>query len=277
MRLTDLACRRAESVDGKPVKLSDDKGLYLLVKTSGRYWRWDYRFGDKRKTMALGVYPEVGLDKARGATYTATRLRELCGQVFRYAIATGRATYDPAADLAGAIVPVKVQHRPAITGKRPFGQFLRNLTAFQGADDLTNIATRLALLTFVRSQELRFAKWDEVDIEARVWRIPAGRLKMAKGSSLGVSGWPRHLEATVVMREHRDHVGDLVGGFGEGHRGVLAMARRRCRCREHSDGAAGRERLCAPPLDGVAVLSRLAATGGATTRRAGCSTAWACA
>jgi len=99
----------------------------------------------------------------------------------------------------------------------------------------------------------------------------------ASAGHTSVSGWPRHLEATVVMREHRDHVGDLVGGFGEGHRGVLAMARRRCRCREHSDGAAGRERLCAPPLDGVAVLSRLAATGGATTRRAGCSTAWACA
>jgi len=64
----------------------------------------------------------------------------------------------------------------------PSGQFLRNLTAFQGADELTKIATRLALLTFVRSQELRFAKWDEVDVEAREWRIPAGRTKMAKGS-----------------------------------------------------------------------------------------------
>jgi len=276
MPLTDLACRRAKSADGKHIKLADDKGLYLLVKPSGRYWRWDYRFGDKRKTMALGVYPEVGLAKARadrdkarrlldsgndpmadrkvdklvrvsaaansfksvavewhtgqsvrwapitavktlkhmeadlfpvlghrqvseitppellatlrrvqarGATYTATRLREICGQVFRYAIATGRATYNPAADLLGAIVLPKVQHRPAITEKRPFGQFLRDLTAFQGADKMTILATRLALLTFVRSQELRFAKWEEVDIEAREWRIPAGRMKMAKGSN----------------------------------------------------------------------------------------------
>ena len=53
----------------------------------------------------------LGRVEARGATYTATRLREICGQVFRFAIATGRATYNPAADLAGAIVPAKVQHR----------------------------------------------------------------------------------------------------------------------------------------------------------------------
>jgi integrase len=80
-------------------------------------------------------------------------------------------------------VPAKVQHRPAITEKRPFGQFLRDLCAFQGADALTILATRLALLTFVRSQELRLATWEEVDVEAREWRIPAGRMKMAKGSN----------------------------------------------------------------------------------------------
>ena len=73
MPLTDLACRRAKS-DGKPIKLSDDKGLYLLVKSSGRYWRWDCRFGDKRKTMALGVYPEVGLAQARADRDTARKL-----------------------------------------------------------------------------------------------------------------------------------------------------------------------------------------------------------
>ena len=58
MPLADLACRWAKS-DGTPIKLADDKGLYLLVKGgSNRYWRWDYRFGDKRKTMALGCTPK---------------------------------------------------------------------------------------------------------------------------------------------------------------------------------------------------------------------------
>ena len=74
MPLTDLACRRAKTVDGTSVKLADDKGLYLLVKSSGRYWRWDYRFGEKRKTMALGVYPEVGLAQARADRDKARKL-----------------------------------------------------------------------------------------------------------------------------------------------------------------------------------------------------------
>jgi len=74
MPLTDLACRRAKS-DGTPIKLADDKGLYLLVKGgSNRDWRWDYRFRDKRKTMALGVYPEVGLAKAREERDKARKL-----------------------------------------------------------------------------------------------------------------------------------------------------------------------------------------------------------
>ena len=76
------------------------------------------------------------------------------------------------------------------------------------------------------------------------------------------SAWPWHLEATGPMREHRDHVDDLVGGFGEGYRGILAMARRRCG--DHGDGAAGRDSLGLAPQDGLAVLSKVAAaTGGA--------------
>ncbi|MDR6537294.1 phage integrase central domain-containing protein [Variovorax soli] len=119
--------------------------------------------------------------EARGATYTATRLRELCGQVFRFGIATGSATYNPAADLVRAIVAPDVKHRPALTDRRQFGQFLRDLDSYQAADRLTLQATRLALLTFVRSRELRHARWSEIDFEASEWRIPAARMKMGKG------------------------------------------------------------------------------------------------
>lgn len=64
MPLSDPAIKKAKSAD-KPYKLSDEKGLYLLVNTAGKYWRMDYRYGGKRKTLALGVYPDVGLARAR--------------------------------------------------------------------------------------------------------------------------------------------------------------------------------------------------------------------
>ncbi len=117
----------------------------------------------------------------RGAAYTATRLREICGQIFRYAIATGLGTHNPAGDLKGAIETPKVVHRPAITDPRELQKFLSDLREWDAADQLTLSATKLALLTFVRSQELRLAKWDEVDFEKREWRIPAERMKTGKG------------------------------------------------------------------------------------------------
>ncbi|WP_018439732.1 tyrosine-type recombinase/integrase [Trinickia symbiotica] len=64
MPLTDTACRQAK-IKGKPYKLTDSGGLYLLVNQAGKYWRWDYRYLGKRQTMALGVYPETSLAKAR--------------------------------------------------------------------------------------------------------------------------------------------------------------------------------------------------------------------
>jgi integrase len=78
------------------------------------------------------------------------------------------------------IVLPGVKHRPAITDRRQFGEFLRDLRGYQAADRLTLLAARLALLTFVRSQELRLARWDEIDFDAREWRIPAARMKMGK-------------------------------------------------------------------------------------------------
>ncbi|KWT83713.1 MULTISPECIES: integrase arm-type DNA-binding domain-containing protein [unclassified Variovorax] len=119
--------------------------------------------------------------EARGAAYTATRLREVCGQVFRYGIATGRATYNPAGDLERAILTPDTKHRPAITDRREFGVFLRDLKSYQAADPLTLLATRMALLTFLRSQELRLARWNEIDFDACEWRVPAARMKMGKG------------------------------------------------------------------------------------------------
>ena len=115
--------------------------------------------------------------------YTATRMREVCGQVFRFGIQEGHGERNPAADLRGALANPDVTHRPALTTPREFGAFLRDLKAYQSADRLTLLAARLALLTFVRSQELRLAQWVEFDLDAREWRVPAGRMKMGKGLS----------------------------------------------------------------------------------------------
>jgi integrase len=140
--------------------------------------------------------------ESRGAAYTATRLRELCGQIFRYGIATGRASYNPAADLVGTIITGGVKHRPALTDRRTFGAFLRDLHGYQAADKLTLLATRLALLTFVRTQELRLARWDEIDTEAKEWRIPASRMKM--GKSLNQAHVvPLSVETLKVLEDRR--------------------------------------------------------------------------
>ena len=117
---------------------------------------------------------------ARGTAYTAGRLREICGQVFRFAIQTGRATYDPAASMRGAIEKPSVKHRPALTTRREFGQFVRDLRDTTRADPLTRLCARFGLLTWTRPKELRQAKWDQFDLEAREWRIPAIEMKTDK-------------------------------------------------------------------------------------------------
>jgi integrase len=100
-----------------------------------------------------------------------------CGQVFRYAIATGRAERNPAADLRGALSPVVVKHRASITDSRKVGQLLRDITAYDGLY-ITRCALRFAPLVFVRPGEKRRAEWSDFDLEKREWRIPAERMKM---------------------------------------------------------------------------------------------------
>ena len=117
---------------------------------------------------------------AGGSAYTAGRLREICGQVFRFAIQTGRATYDPAASMRGAIEKPGVKHRPALTTRREFGKFVRDLKDTTRADPLTKLCARFGLLTWTRPKELRQARWEQFDLEAAEWRIPAIEMKTGK-------------------------------------------------------------------------------------------------
>jgi len=114
--------------------------------------------------------------EARGALETAHRALQNAGQVFRYAIATGRAERDPSRDLRGALPPPKERHHPSITEPKAIGALLRAVYGYQG-HNVTRCALKLAPLTFVRPGELRRAEWAEVDLEKAEWRIPGEKMK----------------------------------------------------------------------------------------------------
>ncbi|MGE0386740.1 MAG: tyrosine-type recombinase/integrase [Gammaproteobacteria bacterium] len=139
--------------------------------------------------------------EARGANETAHRIRQYCGQVFRFAIATGRADRDPAADLRGALVPTRQKHHASITDPKAVGALMRAIDAFQGAPT-TRAALRLAPLVFVRPGELRAAQWAEIDTAAAEWRIPAERMKMRDAHIV-----PLSTQAVAILEEQRPITG----------------------------------------------------------------------
>jgi integrase len=286
--LTDVSIRKAKPKDA-PYKLTDERGLYLLVNPSGgRLWRINYRFDGKQKTLALGIYPDVSLAQARerrdearkllaegidpgehrktqrravieratnsfeavarewfskfrptwapshaekiirrlevdvfpwigekpiaevtapellavlrriegrGALETAHRAHQNCGQVFRYAVATGRAERDPCADLRGALPPTRKRHFSAITEPKEIGALLRAIWDYRGSF-ITRSALQLAPLVFVRPGELRNAEWSEIDFERAEWCIPADRMKMKEPHLV-----PLPLQAVMILRE----------------------------------------------------------------------------
>ncbi|MDD2770271.1 MAG: tyrosine-type recombinase/integrase [Methylococcus sp.] len=268
--LQDVEVRKAKPRE-TPYKLTDEKGLYLLITSKGgKLWRLNYRYDGKQKTLSFGTYPEVSLKDARErrdearkllaadidpgehkkavkasrveaaensfeviarewhgktsavwteghaenvlsrleqnifpaigskpisaitspellkalratesrAPETARRLRQTCGQIFRYAIATGRAERDPSGDLRGALTPAGTKrHHASITTPTEIGALLRAIEGYRGSV-IVKAALRLAPLTFVRPGELRKAEWDEFDFDAAEWRIPGPKMKM---------------------------------------------------------------------------------------------------
>jgi integrase len=271
MSLTDTAVKAAKP-SGKPVKMSDGRGLYLLVtETGSKLWRWKYRVAGKEKVMAFGAYPDVSLAQARdamadarkqlaggadpmaqrkaakvarqlsadnlfaavarlwweqwksarseshteyvirrleadvfpaigarpmdaieapelvgmvkaiaarGALDIAKRSLQTTGQVFRYAIAHGKAKRNPAADIKpGDILQARRKTNYARVSGKELPELLRHIEAYQGAP-VTRLALKLMALTFVRTSELIGARWSEFDLEAGRWDIPADRMKM---------------------------------------------------------------------------------------------------
>ncbi|MFK4872662.1 tyrosine-type recombinase/integrase [Novosphingobium sp. ZW T3_23] len=118
--------------------------------------------------------------------YTAMSVRALCGQVFRFAVATGRAERDVCIDLRGALVTPKTVHRPAVTMPKQVGALMRAIYDYEGARQ-TAIALRMLAHTFVRPGELRHAEWNEFDLEREVWIIPPEKMKMRRPHSIPLS------------------------------------------------------------------------------------------
>ncbi|HJV80156.1 tyrosine-type recombinase/integrase [Noviherbaspirillum sp.] len=133
--------------------------------------------------------------ESRGTLDTARRALQNCGQVFRYAIATGRAERDPSGDLRGALPPVKQKHYATITEPKAIGELLRAMAGYQGSF-VAKCALRLAPLLFVRPGELRKAEWAEFNLDAAEWRIPAGRMKMREQHIV-----PLPTQAVAILRE----------------------------------------------------------------------------
>jgi integrase len=261
MPLSDTAIRNAKATD-KPYKMPDEKGMYLYVHSNGsKYFRLDYRFEGKRKTLALGVYPDIPLKQARERLYTAKkqiadgidpsehrkatkaaklalaensfeivarewgqkkvdgwdeknnrskrmlernifpwlgrkpitdilpkdilaclrrieergtietahRVLQITGQVFRYAVATGRVDRDITPDLRGALPPAKGGNFASMTDPKQIAPLLRAIDGYSGSY-IVKSALQLAPFVFVRPGELRHAEWQHIDLEAKEWR-----------------------------------------------------------------------------------------------------------
>ena len=115
--------------------------------------------------------------EARGHYETARRARSMSGRIFRYAIATGRAERNPAADLEGALITPKVTHHAALIEPTAIGGLLRAIDGYTGSP-IVREALRLLPLVFVRPIELRHARWVDIDFQQARWSIPAAIMKM---------------------------------------------------------------------------------------------------
>jgi integrase len=163
-----------------------------LEKTAAN--RADHQ-GKVRTWLEKDVFPHIGqmpirtigprdvLEKvvrrmeAREALDTAHRIKQLCGQVFRYAVVTGSADRDVTADLKDALKAKTKVHHAALTEPKDVGKLLRAIYDYTG-HPTTVAALKLAPMVFVRPGELRTAEWAEIDLDGAEWRIPGSKMKM---------------------------------------------------------------------------------------------------
>ncbi|KVE72445.1 tyrosine-type recombinase/integrase [Burkholderia vietnamiensis] len=164
-------------------------------------WLGGRPIADIRAPEVLAVLRRV---EGRGALDTAHRVHQNCGQVFRYAVATGRAERDVSADLRGALPPARHENFASITEPKEVAGLLRALDGFKGTF-VVQCALRLAPLLFVRPGELRTAEWSQFDLDKAEWRYTVSKTKTEHLVPLA-------RQAVAILRElhgltgHRQHV-----------------------------------------------------------------------
>ena len=210
----------------------DDKKQALLTATNtfravAMEWhenqkgKWTQRHADNLiRRMELDIFPHIGprpiseIDppellnsvlrkiEKRGALDVATRAKQICGQIFRYGVATGKCNRDPSADLKGALKMGKTKHFAALDIKEmpDFLNVLEKNDARLFAR--TRRAIRLMMLTFTRTTELIHAKWDEFDLKNGQWEIPAERMKMGNPHIVPLSE-----QAIRILKEQKKETG----------------------------------------------------------------------
>ena len=146
-----------------------------------------------------------------GSLDLAMRLAQASGQIFRFAVATGRAERNPIVDLRGALKPPVRKHQ-AYLKEAELPEFLHKLEAYDGALQ-TKLALKFLLLTFVRTTELRGAQWKEVNFEKAEWRIPSERMKMRDPHIV-----PLSKQAVAVLRELEPLTGQWLYIFPNQHK-----------------------------------------------------------
>lgn len=153
--------------------------------------------------------------ESRGKHDTALRAKQNAGQVFKYAVATGRADRDPSGDLRGALTPPVRAHYATITDPAEIGGLLRALDGYSGTFTVA-CALKLAPLVFTRPGELRKAEWSEFDLDGAQWRIPGARMKSRAPHIV-----PLSTQAVAILRELQPLTGAgrylFPGRSGSGH------------------------------------------------------------
>lgn len=159
---------------------------------------------DIKDVTAPELLAVLRMVEGRGAIETTHRIRRLCGQIFRYGIATGRCERDPSADLVGAIPPAKKSHYATITDPKQIGQLMRDIDNYWG-NFVVKCALKFSPLVFQRPGEIRKAEWSEIDIDNAEWRIPDRRMKQ-KGRNAHIV--PLSRQALEILNEVRKMTGD---------------------------------------------------------------------